>query len=121
MSDKQGGSDSRQALVDMLGYDPAKQGVAGSTMMNEVIAELNEERSKKKKAKAKEDFIALEGLVQKWAETEKAFFKAKQKFQKEIDKGMANIRRQFNDGPPSSTNDDGPVVLSPADNSGETD
>ena len=84
---------ARDRLESLLGFDPAKADATSQDVVQQAVAEIQEERSKAAAAKAKEFITKGMELVQRFDAAQKAARKEEQKFEKDLKKLMDQIDR----------------------------
>lgn len=83
---------SADRLQDLLGFDAAKKGTLTSELFSEVVKEIQEERSKEAKVRAKEHLLKAMGLREQMDKAKKDFDSQYKKFEKELGKILNQIQ-----------------------------
>jgi len=73
-----------ERLQELLGFDAAKKGTLTSELFGEVVKEIQEERQKEAKARAKEHLVKAMQLREQMEKARKDFEGQYKKFEKEL-------------------------------------
>jgi hypothetical protein len=87
MADK----NSAERLQEMLGFDAARKGNLSQEVLGEALKEIQEERAKEGKVKAKEQLVKAMQIREQMDKASKEFNKQQQKMDKELCKILSQI------------------------------
>lgn len=85
-------STSGMKLQELLGFDPIKKGTLTSELFSEVVKEIQEERLKEAKVRAKEHLVKAIGLREQMEKARRDFANQEKKFEKELGKVLNQIQ-----------------------------
>lgn len=88
MSDTKG---SAERLQEMLGFDAARKGSLTKEVLSEALKEIQEERAKEGKVRAKEQLVKAMSIREQMDKAKKDFDKQYQKMDKELCKILNQI------------------------------
>lgn len=86
-------NDQVQRLQDILGFDPVKYDVVTKDAITEVVKEIQQERLKKVKEKAKEQLIKAIELREQKAKMDREYINNSKKFDKELGSILSQIEK----------------------------
>lgn len=92
MADEKNRSNNSDKLATMLAFDAAKSPTLTQALFGEVVKEIQEERAKDAKSKAKEQLVKAMQIREQMVKASKEFGNQQQRMEKELGKVLNQIQ-----------------------------